>query len=623
MPENEKIALIGDNGSGKTTLLKVLLGQEEADSGEIIKPSRLSLGSLSQEANRNPKPTILEEAMEGAYKFLPVKKELEKLTQKLTENSDEETLHEYEKVETKFNQMGGYELEAKLEGILMGLGFSKEQMSASPLSLSGGWAMRLEMAKMLINEPNFMILDEPTNHLDLPSLIWFEKYLQSYKGTLLFVSHDKDLLNRLATMTMHLNQGRMRVYKGNYDHFVTQKAERETHDASTIENLKKKREQLALFVSKYGAKATKAAQARSKEKIIAKIDEEIQEIVSDKDKSKNSMVIKLPAPPPCDKIVYSIEDGAIGYKEILFNKINLSIEKGHKIAVIGANGIGKSTLLKTIAQEIKALNGTFEASKRMRLAYFSQNLIDGLAPNSKLLDTLLENPDITYQEARNLLGSLLFTKDDLEKNVSVLSGGEKNRLALACVLAKKANFLLLDEPTNHLDIASVNALVEALKKYEGTVLFVSHNRFFINEISSHVLALSRSKRAEIFEGKLEDYARLAPLANFPNVLEENTSSNAPKKEATTESKEGLSFSERKMINKEINRLEKQVVSYNKELEKLSKKEEGLKEKILEERDYEALAEIQKEIDTLGQQKDKFEEKWLEASDELESLKEKI
>lgn len=625
MPEGEKIALIGNNGSGKTTFLKILMEEEEADSGNILKPGRLRLGYLKQEANPNPLGSILDEALEGASEIIGIKKKLDRLSKEMETSSEPELIEEYSNLEAQFEKSGGYHLGAKAESILMGLGFSKEQMSNSPISLSGGWAMRLEMAKMLMSDPNFLILDEPTNHLDLPSLIWFENYLKSYKGTLLFVSHDQELLERLPTITLHLHYGQMRVYPGNFKDFERRKEERNLHEKNQITNLEKKKAELNKFITRFGAKATKAKQAKSKEKQVEKLQEEIDMIETGQQAGSKEMVIQLPPPPPSDRVLYRIEEGSIGYKEKLFEDINLQIEKGQKIAVIGANGIGKSTLLKSVACEIEKLGGVFTASTRNQLAYFSQNLIDNLPQKSNLVDILMSSSEIGYKEARSLLGALLFTSDDLEKKVEVLSGGEKNRVALACVLAKKANFILLDEPTNHLDIDSARALVSAFKKYKGTILFVSHNRYFINEVATHVLALSRSKKTQIFEGQLKDYERLANVSGFPNVLEENIDDKKKMKaeEKETESTETLSYEDRKKITKEINRLEKKLLNFESEFEKIEQ-EEGVFERKLEElalkNEHEKLVAKSQELDALRKIKAQKEEEWLEDQETLESLK---
>lgn len=621
IPEGSKVALVGNNGSGKTTLLRVLLGEEEADSGNVLKPSRLSLGHLKQEASLDPNKTILEEALEGAKKLTEVKKELEVLSKKLHDSTSEELIHRYSEVESQYEKLGGYNLQSKAESLLMGLGFTKKQMDESPASLSGGWAMRLEMAKMLVNDPNFLILDEPTNHLDLPSLVWFENYLKSYKGTLLFVSHDKELLEKLPDTTLHLHKGQLRVYQGNYSSFLKQKEEREALEQSQVSNLEKKKNELEKFITRFGAKATKAKQAKSKEKQVEKLEKEIEGIESGKQADSKKMTLLLPPPPPSDRVLYTVANGAIGYKEVLFEKINLLVEKGQKIAVVGANGIGKSTLLKTIAREIEALGGQFKASNRNILAYFSQNLVDNLPPKGNLLDVVLNSAEVSYKEARSLLGALLFREDDLEKKVEVLSGGEKNRVALACVLAKKANFILLDEPTNHLDIESVNALVEAFKKYTGTVLFVSHNRFFINSLSSHILALSKTKKVDIFEGKLADYKRLCAVSGFPYVLEENSEKSNPEEEV--EEKKVSSYEERKAHSREVNRLEKKLQKLDKEIESLSKKEKKLEDElasIAESGNHEEMAKLNKDLGEAQEEKENKEEEWMETSEKLEALK---
>jgi len=621
IPEGSKIALVGNNGSGKTTLLRILLGEEEADSGSVLKPSRLSLGHLKQEASLDPNKTILEEALEGAKKLTVLKQELSVLSKELHTSSQDELIHRYSEVEAQYEKLGGYNLEAKAESLLMGLGFTKEKMCDSPANLSGGWAMRLEMAKMLINDPNFLVLDEPTNHLDLPSLVWFENYLKSYKGTLLFVSHDQELLEKLPDITLHLHKGIIRVYQGNYSSFLRQKEERELLEQSQVSNLEKKKNELEKFITRFGAKASKAKQAKSKEKQVEKLEKEIEDIESGQQADSRKMNLLLPPPPPSDRVLYTISNGAIGYREVLFEKINLLVEKGQKIGIVGANGIGKSTLLKTIACEIEALGGSFKASSRNVLAYFSQNLVDNLPPKGNLLDVVLNSAEISYKEARTLLGALLFTDEDLDKKIEVLSGGEKNRVALACVLAKKANFVLLDEPTNHLDIESVNALVEAFEKYTGTVLFVSHNRFFINSLSTHILALSKTKQVDVFEGKLDDYKRLCLVSGFPYVLEEN--SEKQKVESKKEETKTVSYEERKSHAKEINRLEKQLQKLDQEIETLSKKEKTLEEKLAktaENGTHEEMSEVNKALWKTQEIKEKTEEEWMKTSEELDSLK---
>jgi ATP-binding cassette, subfamily F, member 3 len=518
-PQRERIALVGPNGAGKTTLLNILCGTEESDGGEIIKPGGLSIGYLPQEPNANPCETVLKECLAGGGDLQRLKAELEEAMLRMSNEYTDENHARFERLETQFRNVGGYALEARAKGILAGLGFDAQKQESSPKSLSGGWRMRLELAKIFLNNPGFLILDEPTNHLDLPSLVWVEKYLMQFEGTLLFVSHDKDLLNRLSTVTLFLHGGKLESYRGNFDSFLEQREQRLELEASQAEQLRKRRQELERFVERFGAKATKAKQAQSRMKTIARI-QEMEESLSPEE-TQDALAFRLPLREPSGKEVWRIEGGAIGYTadRPLSKGLNLRIFRGQKIAIIGANGIGKSTLLKTIASRIDSLGGKWEEGLKVKLAYFAQDQLDELQGHRTILENMLSSSlTLTERQARSLLGSFLFRGDDVYKPVQVLSGGEKSRVGLARVLVQEANFLLLDEPTNHLDMTSCEILAQAVCEYEGTVLFVSHDRSFINEVCTHVFAMLPDGRGALFEGNLQDYERLAFVGGFPNVL---------------------------------------------------------------------------------------------------------
>ena len=492
-PKNARIALIGANGVGKTTLLNIISGFEEYDSGKIIIPNNCVIGYLPQSPCENPKDTILDECMSGNLKLCEMQEKLNKALENIADDYDT-----YEKVEQEFSNSGGYALESEAKGILCGLGFENEQFYDNPLNLSGGWRMRLELAKLLINNPNFLILDEPTNHLDLPSLTWLEQYLKSFRGTLLFVSHDRDFLNNLSDITMHISNGNINVYPGDFDSFLTQREEKARHTQKERESLKRQQDNLQAFVDRFRAKASKAKQAQSKLRMI----ERLKELESrlDVEESEKKATFKIKIEKQSGKVVLDIKDASIGYGDNILNKnLNLRIIRGNKISIIGANGIGKSTLLKSIVQEIPFLSGECHIGTNVSIGYYAQSQLDILDPKLDALENVLKlAPNINHQEARTLLGSLLITKDDVKKMVGVLSGGEKSKVAIAGLLAQRDNFLILDEPTNHLDMSSVEALSEALANYEGTILMVSHNRAFINSFSTHIYKMERHNKAELF-----------------------------------------------------------------------------------------------------------------------------
>ncbi len=496
-PKNTNIGIVGPNGAGKTTFLNILAGLEEYDSGEVIIPKDCVLGYLPQNPNDNPKETVLEECISGHLRLCELQNKLHLALKELSENYSEEVYANYEKIEKAFSDQGGYALESNAKGVLVGLGFETSQFDESPLILSGGWRMRLELAKLLVNEPNFLILDEPTNHLDLPSLTWLEGYLKSFRGTLLFVSHDREFLNNLSDQIIHISNGNVKVYNGNFDDFVEQREANSEFAKKQKEALKRKQDHLQEFVDKFRYKASKAKQAQSKIKMIERLKELESRI--DIEESDQKPVFKMAVEKQSGKVVLDLKDGVIGYDGIPLNKnLELRIIRGNKIAIIGTNGIGKSTLLKTIIGEIPLISGEMKVGNNVSIGYYAQSQLDILDPKLDALENVLKlTKDINQQQARAILGCLLISKDDVKKPVSVLSGGEKSKVIIAALLAQKSNFLILDEPTNHLDMSSAEALSEALNGYDGTVLVVSHNRSFINSFATHIFAMDKTKKAEL------------------------------------------------------------------------------------------------------------------------------
>jgi len=609
-PIGKKIAVVGNNGEGKTTLLNILCGLDTMDGGEVYKPNNCLMGYLPQEPNQNPKPSIIEECESANEKILQLHQKMNEALKLLEHHTDDKTLDAFEKAETQYRLEGGYELRSKAEKILLGLGFDKKQMGQSPRSLSGGWRMRVELAKLFLIDPDVLILDEPTNHLDLPSLAWVERYLQNFVGTLIFVSHDRHLLNRLANWTLHISWGRLIAYAGNYDFFVRKEAESYELAEKTMKNLEGKRDSLQTFVDRFGAKSSKATQAQSKMKMIEKLEEEMEAVPVAK--SQPVIHFNLPEPAPVDRVVLQVSKGAIGYTEPLCTNIDMLVEKGQKVAIIGANGIGKSTLLKTIVGLRSSLGGTFSLSPRTIKAYFSQDQLEHLNANATVLENLLAASPIGEPQARSILGGFLFRGADVFKPVSVLSGGEKSRVGLACILGKKANLILLDEPTNHLDMNSIACLTKALKDYNGTVVFVSHDRDFIDAICTHVFVMTKDGRAMLFEGNIDDYQRLAAGSGFPDVFQvedEGRGGAQKKKEASP--------TQTRDREKELNKLRKQVQKLEEQMGKLAKDIEACDAKLLEAAsDHQRCYELASQKLDLERELQSLEDQWLKASDVL-------
>ena len=624
-PEGERIALVGPNGAGKTTLLDILTGVTDYESGEILKPSRLRLGYLPQEPNTHPMASVVEEAVCGGDGYVQtlVRRHRAALD-KMTAAYSEANHRAWEILDDEYKRERGYSLDSDARAVLAGLGFSPAMMHKDPRELSGGWRMRLELAKIFLNRPNFLILDEPTNHLDLPSLVWVEKWLQAFTGTLLFVSHDRTLLRKLPTVTLHLHNAKLTAYQGNFDRFLEERERRMEEEAAQAENLRKRREHLEKFVDRFGAKASKASQAQSKMKMIARI-RDLEADVGGDDQF-DTMHVSIPLGPPSGREVLRIKAGVIGYDKPLSRNLNLLIERGQKVAIIGANGIGKSTLLKTVVAAVPSIEGVFETGHNVRFAWFAQDQLETLNSAKSVLENVLESsPKATQGVVRNVLGSLLFRGDDVNKRVGVLSGGEKARVGLARLLMQEANLLLMDEPTNHLDISSCEVLSQAIQEYEGTVVFVSHDREFIDAVCTHVFAMLPDGRGQLFEGKLDDYRRLASRSGFPDVLDPLPTSGVDSPAVTPSSEIKQSG---KLSEQEITSLKREAQKNIKAIEKLDAEMARLQrvladcDRQMEEShsDFSRVASIAEEKKLTESQLAVSEEEWLELSEKVEFAK---
>ncbi len=494
-PEGEKVALVGANGQGKTTLLNIMTARDYADSGEITKPKEAVISYLPQSPNPKPAHAILLECLSGHEAAHKLKVQMDHLLKKMETDYVESDLEEYTQSLTQFENLGGYELEGKAEQILLGLGFTREQLDQDPLSLSGGWRMRIELGKILLSNPDFMILDEPTNHLDLPSIEWLEGYLKSYPRTIVFVSHDQEFLNNVSTVTLYLNKGVLRPYIGNFDDFLKQKEQQEQTTLSAVRKIEAQKSHMQSFVDRFKAKASKAKQAQSRMKMIARLDEVLSGVTVDQGADKIHFPrITIPNSP---KDVLICDDLVIGYDKALSKKIKLKFNKGEKIAIVGRNGIGKSTFLKTICGEIEPLAGSLKLGEGIQIGYYAQESAEHLDGRLNVLQTIQHfAPALSEQEHRGILGCFLFKGQDPMKRVGVLSGGEKSRLVMAGLIAQRPNLLVFDEPTNHLDMLSCEVLAKMMDEYKGTCCVVSHNRHFIDMFASVIVDVSSEGKWE-------------------------------------------------------------------------------------------------------------------------------
>ncbi len=461
--EGERIGLVGPNGAGKTTLIKILLGQESSDEGDIAVIRGTRVGFLPQETAPAGDETVLEVA-----------------TGVLPGSGHDE------------HHMVDGQMLAKAKRILAGLSFRESDYDRPSKELSGGWVMRAHLARLLADEPDLLMLDEPTNHLDLETLIWFQDYLLYYPGALMVISHDREFLNRLCTHTVEIRRSKLNRYTGNYDSYLVQCAANEQTALATQKSQQRRIDQLQEFVDRFGAKNTKATQAQSKLKQIERIREEMTDIP---DNNGPTMAMTFPQPQRSGQKVITLDDIHFAYgNNRIYDGIEIRIERGERIVLVGPNGAGKSTLLKLLAGAITAQSGARELGHNVRVGYYAQYRLDMLDASRTVLDEALDTPQrVTEQAVRTILGSFLFRGDDVFKKVKVLSGGEKSRLALVKLLLDPPNFLLMDEPTTHLDMPSIDALVGALKQYQGTLVFISHDVHFIRALANQVIHVRGGK----------------------------------------------------------------------------------------------------------------------------------
>ncbi len=490
---NEKIGLIGANGTGKSTLLRVISGEYSPTSGNISKRNDLIIGFLNQDLlSYLSDNSILDVAMEAFERANVVHTEIEKILVQLEHDHSEEILNKLHKLQTEYDSLDGYQLQSKAEAILEGLGFTTEDLKRPLKEFSGGWRMRVMLAKTLLQKPNLLLLDEPTNHLDLPSIQWLENYLHDYEGAVIIVSHDRYFLDKIVNKIAELEYEKLTLYTGNYSDYLIEKEERKELQMNAFKNQERYIKEQEKFIERFRAKASKATAVQSRVKALEKLDK-VEEVAG----PLAAIKIRFAVDKQPGKIIskLNIRSKAYGSNELLKNT-TAEITRGDKIAFIGANGKGKSTLLRLLAGH-EEFDGDKEETYNVVETFYAQHQLESLNKEYHPLEELqMTAPDETDTYLRSLLGAFLFKGDDVFKKIKVLSGGERARVALAKVILDKANFLLLDEPTNHLDIQSVNVLVEVLNKYEGTYIVVSHDRYFLSRIANKIWYIENKELKE-------------------------------------------------------------------------------------------------------------------------------
>ena len=509
----EKIGLVGPNGAGKTTVFRIIAGEEAPDGGVVSFSEKLLIGYFSQEVAEMKGRSALEEVKAGVGRISELARMIEDCERKLqgldgVTLSDDEMMavvEKYGEYQLEFEARDGYTLDTRAKEILTGLGIGPEDYDRPVEAFSGGWKMRIELAKILALKPDVLLMDEPTNHLDMESIIWIENWLQKYKGALVMTSHDREFMNRIVTRIIEVSNKTITNYSGNYDFYLR---EREIRKEQLLSSARKQQDMLAKeeeFIARFAARASHAAQVQSRVKKLEKI--ERIEIPAE----ERVMNFTFPTPPRSgnDVVKFSnlakIYEKENGEKKLVFQNLKGHIQRLEKVAVVGVNGAGKSTLLKIIAGTTDATEGTCSVGPSVKVGYFSQSSLEVLDPKKTIFEEICDRiPEATIGYVRNLLGAFLFSGDDADKKIGILSGGEKSRVVLATILATPVNFLILDEPTNHLDIRSREVLLENIKNFEGTVIIVSHDRHFLKSVATRVFEVDKGE-LNTFEGNFDYY----------------------------------------------------------------------------------------------------------------------
>ena len=606
--ERDRIALVGKNGAGKSTLLKILVGEEEPTSGEINKKKDISLSYLAQDSRFESENTIYDEMLHVFDDLRRTEKQLRQMELEMGEKSGEDLdklMSDYDRLSENFRQAGGFTYEADIRAILNGFKFDESMWQMKIAELSGGQNTRLALAKMLLEKPNLLVLDEPTNHLDIETIAWLENYLVNYSGALIIVSHDRYFLDKVATITLDLTKHSLDRYVGNYSRFVELKEQKLLTEAKNYEKQQKEIAALEDFVNRNLVRASTTKRAQSRRKQLEKM-----ERLDKPEAGKKSANMTFQSEKTSGNIVLTVENAAIGYDgEVLSEPISLDLRKMNAVAIVGPNGIGKSTFIKSIVDQIPFIKGEKRFGANVEVGYYDQTQ-SKLTPSNTVLDELWNDFKLTPEvEIRNRLGAFLFSGDDVKKSVGMLSGGEKARLLLAKLSMENNNFLILDEPTNHLDIDSKEVLENALIDFDGTLLFVSHDRYFINRVATHVLELSENG-STLYLGDYDYYVEKKAEVEMTQAEEASTSNQAKEPSPVND------YQAQKESQKEVRKLMRQIENLEAEIEELESQSQAISEQMLETNDAGKLMELQAELDKISHRQEEAMLEWEELSEQV-------
>lgn len=610
---NARIGLVGPNGAGKTTLLKIMTGRQEASQGEFTVNKGIELGYIAQEHDFDEEKSIWEEMLTVFQPLIDQGQQLEKLQYAIADHpEDEDLLRRLDQAQYNFEQAGGYTYQAEIKSMLNGFNFPEATWNKQIASLSGGEKTRLSFVKLLLKKPPLLLLDEPTNYLDLDTLDWLEAFLKNYPGAILTVSHDQYFLDHLATQIFELQHGELTVFKGNYSQYLAQRELRDQQQEAAYEKQQEEIKREEEFIQKNIVRASTTKQAQSRRKALEKME------LVDPPKHKSKVQIKFDSARPSGKEVLILKDLAVGYPDkTMLKDISFQINKGDRVAIIGQNGIGKSTLLKTVMKQLPVKSGAIKYGASLDIGYYDQEL-QGIDYSKTVIDTIWDrHKDMNEKDIRSILASFLFTAKDIDKQVSQLSGGQRARLTLTVLSMEHNNFLLMDEPTNHLDLDAKEVLEKALADYGGTLLFVSHDRYFINELANKIV-VAKDGQAKIYEGNYTYY--LNEKAKEEAAAQETAAQGAPVVKAVSENK--LSYQEQKKQDSEKRKLERQVAQAEKDLEELEAKEQEIQEAMADPAiaaDFSKLGPLQEDLTAVQEKISQVSQAWEDASLALEEF----
>ena len=610
--DKDRIAIVGRNGAGKSTLLKIISGEIDFDNGERTVSKDTTIGYLSQEFIVREDLSIYEEMITCFNEIIELEKELEEISYELTSENIESNpglLDKYDRLQNQVLTHKDYHYKSKIDSVLYGLDFDKEVFDKKISTFSGGEKTRLSMAKLLLSEPDLLILDEPTNHLDMENVAWLENYLSSYNGAIVIVSHDRYFIDKVVNVVYNLEFGKLKKYVGNYSNFLRQYEEDYEKNLKEYVSQQKDIKRLEEFVQKNIARASTSKMAKSRQKVLDKM-----EIIDNPRKDDKAANIEFRIKEQSGRDVLIINDLQVGYEEQVGQKYNFSVYKGDRLAIVGKNGIGKSTLIKTIAKKQKKLGGNIQYGSKVSLGYYDQKQAEFESSKTILNELWDEYPLMKEAEVRTVLGRFLFRGDDVLKIVRDLSGGEKARLQLAKLMLEKNNLLILDEPTNHLDITSKQVLEEALENYEGTILFVSHDRYFINKIANKVFDITE-EGYNIYLGNYDYYLEKREQEKIAKRLKEE-------KIAEVVVKEVNDYVLGKEEKRRIRKLERTRDELIVQIDELESKIKIVNEELMKEEVYTDAVKTQEWNGKLKKLTSELEEKnnsWLEVEEELESI----